>query len=150
MKQIFKVMLMVLVLSTPFSYIHELGHAIACAAAGFKPEIAISVLYGQTFCDGNIGDPFIFQVSGGLFAAAVAAVGTALTLHRVKWLGVALLSMLTGHGINAISEGFFNAWYQESGYLIMIPNIIILFIYLHIFFRKKPINDWISKLEVKE
>ncbi len=127
-------------LTVPMSYVHEYGHALICAAEGLRYEVTVNVLGAGTYCDGDMQNLFLYHLFGGLLAAMVAGAGTVLTWKKFRYVGIALLALTTGHGINAIVEGFIFDWYMNYGFVIIVPNMIALFIYMKMFARKpKPI-----------
>ena len=105
-KRVLICLLVFFVLLPVFSYLHEAGHALVCAADGNEPEISIDVFSGgTTLCHGDITNPFAYKVAGGLLAGIVGtAVGLALFRCRIPF--IALTTIGVGHLVNAGIEAF--------------------------------------------
>ena len=107
-------LLVFFVLLPVFSYLHEAGHALVCAADGNEPEISIDVFSGgTTLCHGDITNPFAYKVAGGLLAGIVGtAVGLALFRWRIPF--IALTTIGVGHLVNAGIETFADSYFTHG------------------------------------
>ena len=113
-KRVFICLLVFFVLLPVFSYLHEAGHALVCAADGNEPEISIDVFSGgTTLCHGDITNPFAYKVAGGLLAGIVGtAVGLALFRWRIPF--IALTTIGVGHLVNAGIETFADSYFTHG------------------------------------
>ena len=113
-KRVLICLLVFFVLLPVFSYLHEAGHALVCAADGNEPEISIDVFSGgTTLCHGDITNPFAYKVAGGLLAGIVGtAVGLALFRWRIPF--IALTTIGVGHLVNAGIETFADSYFTHG------------------------------------
>ena len=113
-KRVLICLLVFFVLLPVFSYLHEAGHALVCAADGNEPEISIDVFSGgTTLCHGDITNPFAYKVAGGLLAGIVGtAVGLALFRWRIPF--IALTTIGVGHLVNAGIEAFADSYFTHG------------------------------------
>ena len=113
-KRVLICLLVFFVLLPVFSYLHETGHALVCAADGNEPEISIDVFSGgTTLCHGDITNPFAYKVAGGLLAGIVGtAVGLALFRWRIPF--IALTTIGVGHLVNAGIETFADSYFTHG------------------------------------
>ena len=113
-KRVLICLLVFFVLLPVFSYLHEAGHALVCAADGNEPEISIDVFSGgTTLCHGDITNPFAYKVAGGLLAGIVGtAVGLALFRCRIPF--IALTTIGVGHLVNAGIEAFADSYFTHG------------------------------------
>ena len=113
-KRVLICLLVFFVLLPVFSYLHEAGHALVCAADGNEPEISIDVFSGgTTLCHGDITNPFAYKVAGGLLAGIVStAVGLALFRWRIPF--IALTTIGVGHLVNAGIETFADSYFTHG------------------------------------
>ena len=74
-----------------FSYLHEAGHALVCVVDGNEAEISVDAFSGGiTLCHGDISNPFVYKISGGLLAGIV---GTTLAIALFVWKPFARYSL---------------------------------------------------------
>ena len=113
-KRVLICLLVFFVLLPVFSYLHEAGHALVCAADGNEPEISIDVFSGgTTLCHGDITNPFAYKVAGGLLAGIVGTtVGLALFRWRIPF--IALTTIGVGHLVNAGIEAFADSYFTHG------------------------------------
>ena len=113
-KRVLICLLVFFVLLPVFSYLHETGHALVCAADGNEPEISIDVFSGgTTLCHGDITNPFAYKVAGGLLAGIVGtAAGLALFRWRIPF--IALTTIGVGHLVNAGIETFADSYFTHG------------------------------------
>ena len=113
-KRVLICLLVFFVLLPVFSYLHEAGHALVCAADGNEPEISIDVFSGgTTLCHGDITNPFAYKVAGGLLAGIVGtAAGLALFRWRIPF--IALTTIGVGHLVNAGIEAFADSYFTHG------------------------------------
>ena len=113
-KRVLICLLVFFVLLPVFSYLHEAGHALVCAADGNEPEISIDVFSGgTTLCHGDITNPFAYKVAGGLLAGIVGtAAGLALFRWRIPF--IALTTIGVGHLVNAGIETFADSYFTHG------------------------------------
>ena len=113
-KRVLICLLVFFVLLPVFSYLHEAGHALVCAADGNEPEISIDVFSGgTTLCHGDITNPFAYKVAGGLLAGIVGTtVGLALFRWRIPF--IALTTIGVGHLVNAGIETFADSYFTHG------------------------------------
>ena len=113
-KRVLICLLVFFVLLPVFSYLHETGHALVCAADGNEPEISIDVFSGgTTLCHGDITNPFAYKVAGGLLAGIVGTtVGLALFRWRIPF--IALTTIGVGHLVNAGIETFADSYFTHG------------------------------------
>ena len=122
-----------------FSYLHEAGHALVCAADGNESEITVGIDGGTTLCHGEISNIFAYKISGGLLAGVV---GTAagIALFRWKIPFIVLTTLGAGHLINAgietFADSYFTSAVEWSTFLGLIEFVIFLTLLL-IFDRRK-------------
>ena len=138
-KRVLICLLVFFVLLPVFSYLHEAGHALVCAADGNEPEISIDVFSGgTTLCHGDITNPFAYKVAGGLLAGIVGtAVGLALFRWRIPF--IALTTIGVGHlvnaGIETLADSYFTHGVEWSLFLGFI-EFVTFFSLVLIFDRK--------------
>ena len=122
-----------------FSYLHEAGHALVCAADGNEPEISIDVFSGgTTLCHGDINNPFPYKISGGLFAGII---GTTIGIAIFRWKipFIALTTIGAGHLFNAVIEAFADSFFThgvEWSFFMGLVEFVIFLTLLIIFDRK--------------
>ena len=101
-------LVILMVITVPAMYVHELGHAVVCQAQGHRADIYVDIYSAVTTCYGDVGSGFGYKLMGGAFAFIVF---TFTGLHRSTkgkpWLYIPLISVGIGHGINAIIETAF-------------------------------------------
>jgi len=113
-KRVLICMLVFFALLPVFSYLHEAGHALVCAADGNESEITLGIDGGTTLCYGEVSNIFAYKISGGLLAGVV---GTAagIALFRWKIPFIALTTLGAGHLINAGIETFADSYFTSVG-----------------------------------
>ena len=138
-KRVLICLLVFFVLLPVFSYLHEAGHALVCAADGNEPEISIDVFSGgTTLCHGDITNPFAYKVAGGLLAGIVGiAVGLALFRWRIPF--IALTTIGIGHLVNAGIEAFADSYFTHGVEWSMVLGFIefVTFFSLLLIFDRK-------------
>ena len=138
-KRVLICLLVFFVLLPVFSYLHEAGHALVCAADGNEPEISIDVFSGgTTLCHGDITNPFAYKVAGGLLAGIVGiAVGLVLFRWRIPF--IALTTIGIGHLVNAGIEAFADSYFTHGVEWSMVLGFIefVTFFSLLLIFDRK-------------
>ena len=138
-KRVLICMLVFFALLPVFSYLHEAGHALVCAADGNESEITVGIDGGTTLCHGEVSNIFAYKISGGLLAGVV---GTAagIALFRWKIPFIVLTTLGAGHLINAGIETFADSYFASavewSTFLGLVEFVIFLTLLL-IFDRRK-------------
>ena len=142
-KRVLICMLVFFALLPAFSYLHEAGHALVCAADGNESEITLGIDGGTTLCYGEVSNIFAYKISGGLLAGVV---GTAagIALFRWKIPFIVLTTLGAGHLINAGIETFADSYFTNGGewsFFLGFVEFVTFFILLLIFDRKtvKPV-----------
>ena len=138
-KRVLICLLVFFVLLPVFSYLHEAGHALVCAADGNEPEINIDVFSGgTTLCHGDVTNPFAYKVAGGLLAGIIGTtVGLALFRWRIPF--IALTTIGVGHLVNAGIEAFADSYFThgvEWSLFLGFIEFVTFFSLLLIFDRK--------------
>lgn len=120
-----------IILAIPASLLHEFGHIIICITDGYSYTLIIQITYAAVTCQGTLSNLILYWALGGTLAAAVVAIPLAFrTVRANEGITIALLTLSTTHSINAVAETFANSWYMSNGIMIMIPSMIIFFVYL--------------------
>ena len=99
-KRVLICMLLFFALLPVFSYLHEAGHALVCAADGNESEITVGIDGGTTLCHGEVSNIFAYKISGGLLAGVVG-IAAGIGLFRWKIPFIVLTTLGAGHLINA-------------------------------------------------
>ena len=122
-----------LLLMTPATIIHELGHSVVCAMHGYKTEIKIDLLSAITYCySDEITGNYFYYAFGGLLAFIVIMVPILTARVRsTPWMFIPLLTIASSHGINAIFETILNDYYMSDNSVL--PSLLMM-ISLGIFF----------------
>ena len=138
-KRVIICLLVFFVLLPAFSYLHEAGHALVCAADGNEPEISIDVFSGgTTLCHGDITNPFAYKIAGGLLAGIIGTtVGIALFRWRIPF--IALTTIGIGHLVNAGIEAFADSYFTHGVEWSMVLGFIefVTFFSLLLIFDRK-------------
>jgi len=138
-KRVLICLLVFFVLLPVFSYLHEAGHALVCAADGNEPEISIDVFSGgTTLCHGDITNPFAYKIAGGLLAGIIGTtVGIALFRWRIPF--IALTTIGIGHLVNAGIEAFADSYFTHGVEWSMVLGFIefVTFFSLLLIFDRK-------------
>ena len=138
-KRVLICLLVFFVLLPVFSYLHEAGHALVCAADGNEPEISIDVFSGgTTLCHGDITNPFAYKIAGGLLAGIIGTtVGIVLFRWRIPF--IALTTIGIGHLVNAGIEAFADSYFTHGVEWSMVLGFIefVTFFSLLLIFDRK-------------
>ena len=138
-KRVLICLLVFFVLLPVFSYLHEAGHALVCAADGNEPEISIDVFSGgTTLCHGDITNPFAYKIAGGLLAGIIGTtVGIVLFRWRIPF--IALTTIGIGHLVNAGIEVFADSYFTHGVEWSMVLGFIefVTFFSLLLIFDRK-------------
>ena len=138
-KRVLICLLVFFVLLPVFSYLHEAGHALVCAADGNEPEISIDVFSGgTTLCHGYITNPFAYKIAGGLLAGIIGTtVGIVLFRWRIPF--IALTTIGIGHLVNAGIEAFADSYFTHGVEWSMVLGFIefVTFFSLLLIFDRK-------------
>jgi hypothetical protein len=124
----------------PSVYVHEIGHMLVCASNGSNFVLGVHAFGGTLHCASIPGDGLLFLSFGGIFAAIVLAspfVAWKKIIQRT-YLSVPLVSLIAGHVVNSVLEGFFNIWYMTHFVLaIILVNAVIVAVFLSLLKIKK-------------
>jgi hypothetical protein len=146
LKLVTKAFILLFIVSIPFSYVHEIGHAIPCVIEGKDFTMNITLFGSSLQCLGDVDNKPLFRMAGGLLALIVSLVPYIVfrkTIDRYPYISIVLLSMTIGQASNMVIETAMYDNYISNGILSMISiNLIqfIAFIYLAYRFSKKGIN----------
>lgn len=130
---------LLLVLSSPFAFLHEMGHAIICVSEGFTFTLFFGLAAFGLECMGEPVNSMLYHMFGGLFAAMVAAIPFVFysKIKRYPFIIIAFLTVLTGHAINAAVETLMFDYYitqtKYASLFVLIPSLAAFFIYLFYF-----------------
>ena len=138
-KRVLICLLVFFVLLPVFSYLHEAGHALVCAADGNEPEISIDVFSGgTTLCHGDITNPFAYKIAGGLLAGIIGTtVGIVVFRWRIPFIAHKTIGI--GHIVNAGIEAFADSYFTHGVEWSMVLGFIefVTFFSLLLIFDRK-------------
>ncbi len=154
-KQVVRSLIVLLVLSIPFTWVHETGHALGCWAIGHN---LLGFDFASTRCDINsLQEGTWYYAMGGAFASIMALLP--LTFRRVrtsKAIAIVLLTLATYQLYNAFIETAFHLAYiqlNHSGLGFGMLNAAVelgIYAYLLYTFILKQKNELTSALPSKE
>ena len=138
-KIMLKSILLLLIFSIPFNFVHEIGHVIICTTEGNEFNLTLSLIGGSVICFGDeLKNPDLYHAFGGVFAMGIALVPLFL---RRNYISIAFLSFAISHGLNAVIETTMHSSYIENielwGVLLAVINIIVFASLLCLFSMKK-------------
>ena len=89
---------------------------IICASDGDDYTMQINLLGGLLHCHGVPQNTMLFYSFGGVFAALVLSSPFILWRRIIQrsFIVVPLVSLISGHAVNAAVETFFNGWYLDN------------------------------------
>lgn len=145
---VMKAFLVMALVVIPFSFIHEVGHAIPCYVEGKEFKMNIGLLGSSLTCIGDVDNKTVFRASGGLLASVTALIPYLVFRKTIDehhpYISVVLLSMVVGQFTNMIFEIFHYIDYIDHG-LISVYSIYMVqsisFIYFAHRFSKKRIKE---------
>jgi hypothetical protein len=127
-----------LILMTPATVIHELGHSVVCVAHGFEQSIQISSMSAISFCSsGGIANNLFFRSFGGLLASVVLmAPLLSIKVRTVPWRFIPLIVLSISHAINAGIETLLYDYYiSDDSVLSPILMMISLVLFFGLLFK---------------
>ena len=125
---------LLLIAIAPLSvFIHEEGHLIICASEGHTYTMSIGIFGGVLHCSGALSNPLLFFAFGGVFAGIVLS-GPFIAWKKINqypFLVIPLVSLISGHLVNAAVETFLSRWYFDNmAEASIIINAIVAAIFL--------------------
>lgn len=122
-----------IILMTPATVIHELGHSVVCVAHGYEQAIQIDPMSATSFCYSNdMEDNLFFRAFGGLLASVVMmAPLLSYKVRTVPWRFIPLIVLSISHAINAGVETVLYDYYISADSVL--PQVLMM-ISLGLFF----------------
>ena len=128
-----------MVLSIPFTFVHEAGHAMVCAAQGIRYSMQIELTGGHTQCTDLPQPPQLYHVMGGVFAGLVA---TGIAFVRFMPLKIAALTLAANNFFAAVVETMAHDLYITNPPVIVAMNAASFLIFIGVLysigFNKMP------------
>lgn len=122
-----------LILMTPATMIHELGHSAVCVAHGYETAIQIDPLSATSYCyTTEIANNSFYYAFGGLLAAVVMmAPVLSAKVRSTPWRFIPLIVLSISHAINAAFETLLTDYYMSDSSvlppILMMTSLVIFF-----------------------
>ncbi len=138
--------LLYIVLITPVTLIHELGHTAICSANGYHFAIWLDLRGGHSLCYGTSDNSLIMGAMGGIFGLMASSGILAFWYYfskRVVSIAAVALALMLDQGLKIILEGFLPTLYSAGMFdlFITILQIVSLAIFAIYLARKLRVED---------
>lgn len=108
--------LLLIILAPVSVFVHETGHLIVCVSEGNTYTMDVNLLGGMLHCSQRTASDFVFLLFGGVFAMIVLSTPFIAwkKISKYPLIVIPLISLIIGHGVNAVVEAFLSNWYLEN------------------------------------
>ncbi len=127
-----------ILLITPVSLIHEIGHAAICSANGYHFAIWLDFRGGHSLCYGTLENDLIMGSMGGIFGLITSFGILGFWYHfskRLVSIAAVALAIMLDQGLKIILEGFLPILYSAGRFdlfitILQIISVAIFALYL--------------------
>lgn len=129
-------LIILIIFFLPINYIHEIGHAIACASEGKQFEITVTLFGSYLVCHGTVNNEMLFLSIGGLFAMSVSLIPIMLWKYTKnhKSIIITSLSFSIGQGLNAMIETLAKDYNGGNSFWTIYINMVNFAVFVIILF----------------